>query len=252
MTRTHQLETTLRALRLSGMLETFEARLTQARAGDLGHVEFLQALCEDELSRRAAAGITRRVRAARFEQVCALEDFDFSYNPKIPAAHIRDLATMRFIEDGESVILHGPVGVGKTMIAQALGHQACRHGYSAAFTKTSRLLADLAGGHADRSWDARLRYWARPSVLILDDFAMREFTVSQADDLYELVTERATKSLVITANRSASDWYSLFPNPVVAESILDRVVNAASHIHMDGKSYRPNKRPGAPTSEKGS
>ena len=130
MTRTHQLETTLRALRLSGMLETFEARLTQARAGDLGHVEFLQALCEDELSRRQAAGITRRVRAARFEQVCAIEDYDFNYNPKIPAAHIRDLATLRFIEAGESVILHGPVGVGKTMIAQALGHQACRRGYS--------------------------------------------------------------------------------------------------------------------------
>ena len=131
MTRTHQLETTLRALRLSGMLETFEARLTQARAGDLGHVEFLQALCEDELSRRQAAGITRRVRAARFEQVCAIEDYDFNYNPKIPAAHIRDLATLRFMEAGESVILHGPVGVGKTMIAQALGHQACRRGYSA-------------------------------------------------------------------------------------------------------------------------
>jgi DNA replication protein DnaC len=118
MTRTHQLEATLKALRLSGMLETFEARLTQARAGDLGHTEFLQALCEDELSRRQAAGITRRVRAAHFEQVCAIEDYDFNYNPKIPAAHIRDLATLRFVESGESVILHGPVGVGKTMIAR--------------------------------------------------------------------------------------------------------------------------------------
>ena len=74
---------------------------------------------------------------------------------------------------------------------------------------------------------------------------MREFTVTQADDLYELVTERMGKSLIVTANRSASDWYSLFPNPVVAESILDRIVNTAHHIHMDGKSYRPNKRPGA-------
>jgi len=250
MTRSHQLETTLRSLGLSGMLDTVEVRLAQAHAGELGHVEFLQALCEDELSRRDAAGIVRRVRSARFEQTCAIEDFDFNYNPKVPAALIRDLATLRFIESAESVIIHGPVGVGKTMIAQALGHQACRRGYSALFTKTSRLLADLAGGHADHTWETRLKRWARPTVLIMDDYAMRDFTVAQADDLYELVTERTTKATIFTANRQASDWYSLFPNPVVAESILDRIVNTAHHVHMEGKSYRPNKRPGAPASEK--
>jgi DNA replication protein DnaC len=250
MTKTHQLETTLRALRLGGMLETIDARLAQAAAGELGHIEFLAVLCEDELTRRDAAGFIRRVREAHFESTTTIEEFDFAYNPKVPAAQIRDLATLRFIEASESVILHGPVGVGKTMIAQALGHAACRHGYSAAFTKTSRLVGDLAGGHADRSWETRLKAWTRPNVLILDDFAMREFTPSQADDLYELVTERTKKSLIITANRSAADWYSLFPNPVVAESILDRIVNTAHHIHMDGKSYRPNKRPGAPAQGK--
>jgi DNA replication protein DnaC len=136
-----------------------------------------------------------------------------------------------------------PVGVGKSHIAQALGHAACRHGHNVVFAKTSRLLADLAGGHADRSWESRLRRWARPALVVLDDFAMRTFTPTQADDLYELVSERAGRSLIITANRAAEDWYSLFPNPVVAESILDRVVNGAHHIHMPGRSYRPNRRP---------
>ena len=243
MTRRHQLETTLRALKLSGMLDTLEARLTQAHAGELGHVEFLQVLCEDEITRRDAAGVIRRVHQARFEQPTVIEEFDFTYNPAIPASIIRDLAALRFIERGESVILHGPVGVGKTMIAQALGHQACRRGYTAAFVKTSRLLADLAGGHADRTWGTRLRRWAKPDVLVLDDFAMREFTTAQADDLYELITERADRSFILTANRAAVDWYPLFPNPVVAESILDRLTNTAHHIHMDGRSYRPNKRP---------
>jgi DNA replication protein DnaC len=158
--RAHQLETTLRSLKLSGMLDTLEVRLAQADAGELGHIEFLQALCEDELSRRDAAGIDRRVRAAHIEQTCTIEDFDFNYNKLIPAARIRDLATLRFVEHGESVVLHGPVGVGKSMIAQALGHQACRRGYTVAFTKTSRLLADLAGGPADRTWETRLRRWA--------------------------------------------------------------------------------------------
>lgn len=245
MTRRHQLEQSLKTLALSGMLDTLEARLSQCHAGELGHLEFLQVLCEDEITRRDAAAVERRLRAARFEFSATLEEFDFSYNEKIPQAYIRDLATLRFVETGESVILHGPVGVGKSHIAQALGHLACRRGYTVAFTKTSRLLADLSGGHADRSFETRLRRWARPQLLLLDDFAMRELTVAQADDLYELVTERGGKSLVITANRAAEDWYSLFPNPVVAESILDRVVNRAHQLEMAGRSYRSTARPKA-------
>ncbi len=246
MTRTHQLEDSLRALRLSGMLDTLEARLAQARAGELGHLEFLQCLCEDEVTRRDATALDRRLRAAHFESAATIEDFDFSFNPKIPAAHIRDLATLRFIDAGESVVLHGPVGVGKSMIAQGIGHAACRRGHAVAFTKTSRCLGDLAGGHADRTWETRLRRWARPALLILDDFAMREFSVAASDDLYELISERSGCSTIFTANRAAADWYNLFPNPVVAESILDRVVNGAHHIHMAGRSYRPKHRPGSP------
>ncbi|HZU80880.1 MAG TPA: IS21-like element helper ATPase IstB [Acidimicrobiales bacterium] len=244
MKNTDHLEDALGSLKLFGMLETLETRLAQATAGELGHVELLQALCGDEAARRDATGLARRIKAAGFESLVTIEEFDFSFNPKIPAAQIRDLATLRFVEAGESVILHGPVGVGKSHIAQGLGHAAARRGYTVAFTKTSRLLADLAGGHADRSWEARLRRWSRPTVLICDDFAMRDFTLAQADDLYELISDRAAKPSIFTANRQASDWYSLFPNPVVAESILDRIVNAAHHVHMDGKSYRPNRRPG--------
>jgi len=244
MTRRHQLETTLRTLKLSGMLDTVEARLSQAHAGELGHIEFLQVLCEDEIARREAAAVERRIRRARFENPVTIEDFNFSYNPKIPAATIRDLATLRFIDAGQSIILHGPVGVGKTHIAQALAHQACRRGYTAAFTKTSRLLADLAGGHADLTWAVRLRRWAKPDVLVLDDFAMRDFTNPQADDLYELITERAARgALILTSNRAAEHWYPLFPNPVVAESVLDRIINTAHHIRLDGRSYRPVNRP---------
>lgn len=244
MTAPHELAKSLRTLKLSGMLDTLEARLAQARAGELGHLEFLQVLCEDEVARRSASAITRRARAARFEEPYTLEGFDFSYNPKVPAAAIRDLAALGFVDAGESVVLYGPPGVGKSHVAQALGHLACRRGHSVAYATCSRVLADLAGGHADGSWEPRLRRWAKPRLLVLDDVAMRPFTASQGDDLYELVNERRHGSFVLASNRAPADWYGLFPNPVVAEGVLDRLVNSAHHVAMEGKSYRPNHRPG--------
>ena len=237
----------LKALGLSGMLDTIDARLAEARAGTRGHAGFLQVLCEDELARRDAAKVTRRIRAARFPAGATLEEFDFGYNPKLPAAQIRDLARLEFIAAGEGILAYGPVGVGKSHLAAALGHQACRRGYDVTFTTCSRLLAHLAGGHADRSFETRIRKLARTAVVIVDDFAMREFTAAQADDLYELLTERVGRpgrSLILTSNRSPSDWYPLFPNAVVGESILDRVLNTSHHLLLDGKSYRPRRRPG--------
>ena len=239
----------LRHLKLSGMLDTLDARLAQARAGELGHLDFLQVLCHDEINRRETTALARRIRRARFETEATLEGFDLGASPKLPAAQIRDLAALRWLAAGESVILYGPVGVGKSHIAQALAHLAIRSGAEARFLKTSRALAHLAGGHADRTWDKRLAELTRPAVLVLDDFAMRELPAAQADDLYELITERAGKSTIFTSNRAPADWYPLFPNPVVAESLLDRVINTSHQVFMNGPSYRPKKRPGQPVSQ---
>ena len=124
-----QLAPVLRTLKLTGMLETLEARLAEARAGTLGHVEFLQVLCQDEIARREAAAVGRRLRAARLPSAATLESFDYSFNPGLPVAQIRDLARLEFIDAGEGLCIYGPVGVGKTHVATALAHQACRRGY---------------------------------------------------------------------------------------------------------------------------
>ena len=108
----------------------------------------------------------------------------------------------------------------------------------------------VPGGHADRTWGARVREYIRPTALILDDFGLREHTAAQADDLYELISDRAVnhRPLILTSNRRPLDWYPLFPNPVVAESLLDRLINTSHQVLMDSPSYRPRKRPGRPDS----
>ena len=240
----HQLESKMRSLRLNGMLDTLDLRLSQAQKDGLGFIQFLELLLEDEVQYRTNKRLASRVTKAHFEEEKSLEQFDFNFNPRIPAQHIRDLATCRFIEQKESIIFCGPVGVGKTHLAQALGHQACRLGYSVLFTKANRLLSDLGGGRADGTWEKRLHRYLKPDLLIIDDFAIKELTKSQGEDLYELIDQRyRSGSMIVTANRSPKDWYPLFPNPVIAESALDRLLSCSHIITLTGRSYRSLLRP---------
>jgi DNA replication protein DnaC len=240
----HQLENKMRMLKLNGMVDTLDVRLNQAQKDGIGFREFLELLLEDEVQHRANKRLATRIMRAHFEEEKSLEGFDFSFNPKLPAQYIRNLATCQFIERKESVILCGPVGVGKTHLAQALGHQACRAGYNVLFVKSSRLFSDLGGGRADDTWEKRLQHYLKPNLLILDDFAMKEFSKTQAEDLYELIDLRHnSSSMIVTANRAPKDWYPLFPNPVIAESTLDRLVSCSHVITLTGKSYRSLLRP---------
>jgi len=206
----HQLENKMRILKLSGMVDTLDVRLNQAQKDGIGFREFLELLLEDEVQHRANKRLATRIIRAHFEEEKSLEGFDFNFNPKLPTQYIRNLATCQFIERKESVILCGPVGVGKTHLAEALGHQACRANYNVLFIKSSRLLSDLGGGRADDTWEKRLARYLKPNLLILDDFAMKEFTKTQAEDLYDLIDRRHnSSSMIVTANRAPKDWYTL-------------------------------------------
>ncbi|MGI8550036.1 MAG: IS21-like element helper ATPase IstB [Dehalococcoidia bacterium] len=251
MATSNALAPRLRQLKLSGMRDAIAARAEEARTRGLDPLDFLQLLLDDEVARRETQSTDRRIGRARFEDVCDLRDFDFSFTPKIPKATIWELAACRFIENHTSVLLCGPTGVGKSFVAQALGVEACRQARRVLFIKPQALLTDLAGGCADGSWQPRLRRYLNPELLILDDFAMREYIVVQAEDLYEVVSRRYRRgSLILTTNRDPGELYPLFPSPVLAEGLLDRLINSAVTVTMLGRSYRPRQRPGGqPTDE---
>lgn len=242
----HHLAQQLRILKLGGFLETLDVRLRQAEEEDLSRLEFLQRMVQDEIERREAKKLEKRLRSASFEEAKTMEGFDFSFNPKIRKGVISDLATCLFVEKKEHVLIYGPVGVGKTHIAQALGHQACRKGHDVLFVKTTKLLRSLLAARADHSWEKRIRKCLKPDVLILDDFGLSPLTTLQAEDIYELICERHLKSsIIVTSNRPPQDWLTLFPDPVMANSALDRLVHQAHHVVIDGgESYRKRSSPG--------
>ena len=244
MPRLHHLQPTLKKLRLGGMLDTLALRVDQAEQERLGYLQFLEFMLEDEIARREQRGLANRISRAHFEGIKTLEDFDFHFNPKIPAQKIRDLAACHFVAAGESVIVCGPVGTGKSHILQAIGHCACRLGYKVLYQRASRLLAHLGGGRADGTWESRFRGYLRPDLLIVDDFCLKDLSPQQAEDVFELTDERHRKaSMIIASNRAPHDWYPLFPNPVLAEGTLDRLINSSHHVLLEGRSYRPMLRP---------
>jgi DNA replication protein DnaC len=240
----HHLESQLKVLRLSGMFQSLELRLQQAQDSALGHLEFFQLLVQDEIERREAKKLNLRVSRASFEQQKTLEEFDFTFNPKVNAPLIRDLATGVFIEKREHVLLYGSAGTGKSHIAQALGHQACRKGYHVLFTKAVKLFRPLLAARADHSWERRIKKYLQPDLLIIDDFGLTALNPTQAEDFYEIVAERhLNSSIIITSNRPPQDWIALFPDPVMANSALDRLAHHAHHLVMEGESYRKKLRP---------
>ena len=243
----HHLLGQLRKLKLGGFADTLELRLEQARKDELSHLDFLSLVIQDEIERREAKKLAVRIQKASFEEEKTLEGFDFTFNPKIKRAVITDIATCLFVEKREHLLIYGPAGVGKTHLAQAIGHEACRRGYSVSFVKTVKMLRNLFASRADQSWEKQVKKYLYPDLLILDDFGLTALTPLQAEDIYEVVTERHLRSsIVVTSNRPPEDWVALFPDPVMANSALDRLSHHAHHIMIDGgESYRKKLSPKA-------
>jgi DNA replication protein DnaC len=215
----HQLVPKLKNLRLSGILATLEVRTQQAIAEKLSYVDFLERLVEDEVERRAQKQLALRLRRATVDLGKTLEGFDFGFNPSANRQQIFDLATCRFIERHETVLIQGPAGVGKSHLAQALGHEACRRGFDVAFVSAARMLGHLHGGRADGTYERRLLTYTRPDVLILDDFGLKPLPPAGPEDFYEVINERYERgALIITSNLLCGAPHNRFN----AESIVMR------------------------------
>jgi DNA replication protein DnaC len=235
----HQVSAQLKHLRLSGVVETLAARERQAIDAKWSYLDFLSRLLADEIERRAQKQLALRVRRSLVNTTKTLEEFDFTVNPSINRQQILALASGDYLRQKHNVLICGPSGVGKSHLAQALGHEACRQGYDVVFSTTHKLLQQLNGGRADGSYQRRLETYLRADLLILDDFGLRTLTPPGPEDLYEVIAERYEQgSIVLTSNRAPSEWPDVFGNPLRASAGLDRLAHHAESVVITGRSFR--------------
>lgn len=229
----------LKEIRLSGILDSLEARNRQAIEDKLAYTDFLALLLQDEVARRSHKKLAVRLRRANFRNQKTLEDFDFTFNPSVNRALILDLATGRYIEEKVPVLIAGPTGTGKSHIAQALGHCAIRQGYDVMFTTQSKVLGLLQAARATNSFDRRFQSLAQTDLLIIDDFGLKPIRPPQDEDFHDLIADRyERRAIIITSNLDFPEWGEAFPNRLLGAATLDRLRHGAYRVILDGESYR--------------
>jgi len=234
----------MRILKLPGMRENLEARLREAEANDLSYGEFLSMILTDELELRTNRRITRLLRHASLGAEKTIETFDFSFNPSLNAKQIKALASCRFVERGEGIFLLGPTGTGKTHLAKALAHAACRRLFAVGFYSFHELFAELVTADLQNRLHLMMKRLLRLDLLVIDDFGFKSIDQQSAERFYALVDGRYNqKSIILTSNRAMTDWVKLFPDPVIANAIMDRLAHSSHQIVIKGQSYRKKLTP---------
>ena len=244
MTTANDLKPLLKRLRLGYLLNTLPERLALARRDQLDYASFLEIILADEVTRRDNRNIEMHLQMAGFEEVCRLEDFDWTAQVTVDRRLLDAAFSLDFISRHEHVIFVGPVGVGKSFLAQALGYAAVRTGHSVRFVRADAFFRTLAQSRVDHSLEKTLRSFLNPDLLIIDDFGLQKLTAQQSTDLYELIIARHRQSsFAITSNRAVEEWLGLFDDPILGNSALDRLANSSYQLIIEGASYRERLSP---------
>lgn len=229
----------LKQLRLSGLLESLDARNREAIENKLSYPEFLALMIQDEAARRDHKKYGTRLRRAGFRGDKTLEGFDFDFNPGVNRALVSELATGAFIREHVAVLICGPCGTGKSHLAQAIGHAAVRGGIDVMFSSQSELLRQLNAARATGGFDRKMHVLSRVPLLIIDDFGLKPLKPGQDEDFHDLVAERYERAAtIVTSNLDFGEWGEAFPNKLLGASTLDRLRHGAYRLVLDGKSYR--------------
>jgi DNA replication protein DnaC len=235
-----ELATMLRTLRLSGMLDSLEVRNRQALQEHMAPIDFLTLLLSDEIARREQQRLSARLRRAAFHSAKTIEQFDFGRTPGVNRATVNDLLTCRFIGEAAPVLIVGPVGTGKSHLAQAIGHQAVRLGHDVFFATQSQLFGSLTRARLSGVHERRMKMLAKVAVLVIDDFALKPIASPHNDDLHEIVAARYEKlPTVITSNLASEEWQEAFSNnKMLGLATVDRLMHGAYCVALEGRSHR--------------
>ena len=230
---------TLKALKLGQMTQTLPERLALSRQRKMSHAAFLELILADEITRRESRSAMLRARTAGLDPTMRLDAWDELDDLTYDRVLLSDLTTLRFTEAGNRVLILGPVGVGKTHLATALGHIAVRRRLSVHAARADKLFTRLRAARLDNTLDAEIRRLARVDVLILHDFALRPLDATETNDFYELVVERHRRaSTILTSNREPCEWLAMMSDALLAQSAVDRLTSGAHTLVIEGPSYR--------------